>query len=546
VDLLTSPLVSPLVGPAPRVDTHPPYTNSFGPEAVELAAAAGLHLDPWQQDALHRILAFDSDTGKWACSEYCELVARQNGKGAVLEARCLAGLFLLGEELIMWSAHEVKTAMEGFRRFLKLIKRLGTLVNPKDRNLFYIEELGRMVRVNNQNGEEGFEVFDPDWVPKEDRRPEQRLRFLARSKNSGRGFSGDCNIIDEAFAYTAAQHEALLFTVSARPNGQFIYYSSPPLDGASGEVLYRLRHRGDPQAPRKEKDGPWEQDPDLGFRDWGLAGDLLSLDEVDLDDVENWKRTNPSLGAARLTLKGIAKERRSLPTREGFARERLGIWPRKIEPEDEHGVIDAELWAALAVKAAEAGQPTDLAFAVVVAADRSHTTIAAVGPQNDGRLQMSIIAYLPGTVGVVDAMVKLRKRWNPIGWAVEDKGPTATLWTEMERRGFKTAEKADEPVRGDVAVPWASDVAAAFGLWFDAVTRKDPNTKEPAPLIVHVNDEVLNTAVAGGQTRLLNGGKTWDFASPVEISPARGVTNAYWLYDRWADLVTEDRTPNVW
>jgi phage terminase large subunit-like protein len=537
VALLTSPPASPRVGPAPRVDTHPPYVNSFGPEAVELAAAAGLYLDPWQQDALHTLLAFDADTGKWCCFEYAELVSRQNGKGAVLEARCLAGLLLLGEELIMWSAHEVKTAMEGFRRFQKLIKRLAVKVNPKDPNLWYIEELNRLVKINNQNGEEGFELTDPDSVPKDERRPDQRLRFIARSKNSGRGFSGDVNIIDEAFAYTHSQHEALLPTVSARPNGQFIYTSSPPLDGASGDVLYQLRLRGDPEAPRTEDDGPWEQDPELGYRDWGLAGDLEHLDDVDLASEENHRKTNPSLGQGRLTFKDIRRELKSMSA-AGFARERLGIWPRQITTGAGGGVVDAQLWKDLAVDAAKVGRPREIAVAVVVAADRSRTAIVAVGPQDDGRLQTSVMAYLPGTIGVVDTMVKIREKWNPIGWAVEDKGPTATLWPEMQRRGFQAAEKPDQPVRGEVAVPWASDVAAAFGLWIDACKAR---------LIWHVGDEPLTTAVTGGETRkMTSGGTTWDYNSPVDVSAGRGATNAHWLYDRWAALVTEDRTPNIW
>ena len=46
---------------APSFESVPPSASSFGVEAVELAASAGLYLDPWQAYALDRILAeFDA------------------------------------------------------------------------------------------------------------------------------------------------------------------------------------------------------------------------------------------------------------------------------------------------------------------------------------------------------------------------------------------------------------------------------------------------------------------------------------------------------
>lgn len=520
--MLTSPPASPSVAVRPRVDTHPPYVDSFGPEAVELAAAAGLILDPWQVSALDTMLAFDPATGKWVCFEYAELVPRQNGKGAILEARALAGLFLLGEDLIMWSAHEVKTALEGFRRFLRLIKRLGTQVDPKNDNLWDVD--GRLVKVTNTNGQEAFELLDTG----------QRMLFIARSKGSGRGFSGDLNIIDEAFAYTNFQHEALLPTVSARPNGQFVYTSSPPLDGVSGEVLFNLRHRGDPTAVRTAEDGPWQQDEELAFRDWGMAGDLENLHEVDLDDRAAWAATNPSLGQNRLTVKDIERERKSMSD-AGFARERCGIWPRRVAAGA--GVIDPQLWSELATTVGEAGRPAELAFAVVVAADRSHTAIAAIGPQGDGRMQASIVAYAPGTDWVYDRIDQLTEKWKPIAWAIEDKGATASLWPELERRGYKKPENRDEPERGDIAVPWAADVAAAYGLLIDAITEKR---------FAHLSDVPLDAAVTGANIRPLGSGTTWDHRSAVDVSPLRAVTNALWAYETRAHLLVAWDGPNAW
>ncbi|MEE3918207.1 hypothetical protein V2I01_04920 [Micromonospora sp. BRA006-A] len=156
------------------------------------------------------------------------------------------------------------------------------------------------------------------------------------------------NIIDEAFAYTPEQHSALLYTVSSRPNPQFIYTSSPPLTGDTGDIMFALRQRGDQTAPRVAEDGPWEQDPSLGYRDWGLAGDLDHLDDLDLDDMALAAASNPALGIRRsngsgLTHETVARERRATKgDPAGYARERLGIWPRRATGKS--GVIADEVW----------------------------------------------------------------------------------------------------------------------------------------------------------------------------------------------------------
>jgi hypothetical protein len=132
--------------------------------------------------------------GKWAAFEVGVEVAAQNGKGAILEARELAGLFLLGERLIIHSAHQFDTSLEAFRRLLCLIEDTPDF----DR---------RVQRVSRSHGEEGIELKN-----------RQRIRFRTRTKGGGRGFSGDCLILDEAMILPESAHGALLPTLSARPN----------------------------------------------------------------------------------------------------------------------------------------------------------------------------------------------------------------------------------------------------------------------------------------------------------------------------------------
>src|SRR6266498_1695449 len=106
----------------PRLWSVPPCSiSSAGAEAVDLAAQAGLVLDPWQQFVLEPSLGEQAD-GRWAAFEVGVIVSRQNGKGAILEARELAGLFLWNDPPILHSAHEFTSAEEAFLRSRGLVE----------------------------------------------------------------------------------------------------------------------------------------------------------------------------------------------------------------------------------------------------------------------------------------------------------------------------------------------------------------------------------------------------------------------------------------
>lgn len=497
----TSLLESPhFVAARPRVDVHPPYEVSLGPVAVDLARRGGLVLDPWQADALDVMCAIRDD-GQWACFEYGEIVSRQNGKGAILEARALAGLFLFGEELIMWSAHEYKTAMEGFRRVLAVLRRLGTRLSD---NLYDVD--GVLVKVINTNGEEGLERLDTG----------QRLRFIARSKGSGRGFSGDVNIIDEAFAFTREQQEALMPTMSARPNPQIIYTSSPPLTGDTGDVMYALRTRADAGG-----------DDSLGWRDWGLAGDLDDLAAVDLDDERLWYQANPSLGG-RLTVEYVRRERRSMSD-VGFARERLGIWPRWIGGET-GGAIPIDEWRAMVDPDSQASD--DIAIAVDTTPDRAWSSIAIASPRTEGGMHLELIDHRRGTAWVVDRLVELKERHDPVAICLDAKGPAGSLLTDLDKAGIRLPADPERPERGDLIVPTHTEVAAACGQLLDAA--RDGTDR-------HIDQQQLTTAVLGATTRPLGDAVAWGRRqSDVDISPLVAVTLARWALLERAHLIDNE------
>jgi phage terminase large subunit-like protein len=471
-------------------------------------AACGQIMDPWQRDSMDVMLGVRPD-GKWACLEYAEWVARQNGKGAIGEARVFAGLFLLGERLIMWSAHEYKTAMEAYVRIKDLLGALGERVSD---TLYDVS--GIRVKVSNTNGEESLTRLDTG----------QRVKFVARSKGSGRGFSADVNIIDEAFAYTNVMQEALLPTLSARPNPQIVYLSSPPLTGDTGEVMYRLRKRA-------EAGG----DDSLGYRDWGLAGTLENLAGIDTADQALWLATNPSMsGARRLpSLEYVAKEQRSM-SREGFARERLGVWPAEIT--GGNGRISLDLWEALSDPGSR--RAGDVAIAYDVTPERDRAAIAVAGPRADGLMHWEVIDQRPGVDWLVPRLVGLKKSVDPVAICADGKGPGASLLGDLERAGIRKPENEDRPARGDLIVMASQDVANAFGAFVDACNQKRGR---------HIGQAQLTAALAGAKTRPLgDGGEAWGRrTSGEDISSLVAVTAADWAYHTRIDKLSTEAF-NIW
>jgi phage terminase large subunit-like protein len=289
----------------PRLQWVPPSVESEGERVAELAEAAGLHLDDWERWVLDQGLGRTGD-GKWAAFETALIVARQNGKGAVLEALELAALFLddFGVDLILHSAHEFKTASEAFRRIQSRIENNSSFKR-------------RVRQVYLQRGAESIELKNG-----------KRLRFIARSGGSGRGFSADLVILDEAYELGDAAMAALLPTLSARPNPQIWYTSTAgfPTSTQLGLVRSRALRGGDPSLAFFE----WSADPD----------------DYDAADPRCWAQANPGMGI-RITPEYIAKERAALSPPE-FARERLSIGDY---PSEGGGweTISADAWSACAV-----------------------------------------------------------------------------------------------------------------------------------------------------------------------------------------------------
>lgn len=442
--------------PVTALIDHP---DNPGQLAIDLADSAGLHLDPWQQLVLRYGMALDSEA-HWASFEVGLVVPRQNGKGSVLEALELASLFLPEPDgpppLILHSAHEFKTSAEHFRRMRDLI------VNAPHLN-------SQVSIIRTAAGAEAIEL-----------KTGARLRFVTRTGGSGRGFSADLIVVDEAFNLTPDAMGAVLPTMSARPNPQVWYTSSAGMEAS--EQLARVRHRGIAGTDRR-----------LTYLEWSAP------DGVDPDDRDMWRLSNPALGI-RIPESFIEAERDALPP-EQFARERLGIWA----PVGGDIVIQPQLWAELADSDSTPLDP--VVFALAVNPNQDAASIVTAGRRADNLAHIEVVDSREGTGWVVPRFVELVNKWSPQEVVLDASGPASSLLPELTYAGVEVRKAS------------TSDYAVACGAFLDSATNHG---------FRHRPSTALDRAVAAGRKRPLAERWAWGRKGYANITPLEAASLALW------------------
>lgn len=456
IPLTRSPSVGLLAGQSPPRVRHAPKRSSANSseDVAYLLRAYGIELDEWQEVVLEAALHERVD-GRWSTPQVGLSTPRQNGKSQLIVARALAGALVFEEKTIIISAHQQDTAREVFTRITDLI----------DKNPMLAERVSQVMNALNRE----FIKFKNGAT----------IRFKARSKGGGRGFSCDCLLLDEAQILGAAAWSAILPTMSARPNPQVWLLGTPPTPEDDGEVFSRIREAG--LSAKQSR---------LAYLEWSA--------EVtdDFDDPATWAKANPSYGS-RIGDDAILGERSSM-TDAQFAMERLGIW----SSEAALSVIPFETWAARAIPADEVPDGDPTAFGL----DMSHDRVVSIGVCVGEHVEVAALDKVSDTLGAVEWLIERAAKRIPV--VVDGQSPAASMVPALRNAGVH------------VVVTSAADMARACGSFYDAVFEER---------LTHFDQAPLNAALAGARKRPIGtaGGWGWDRKDySINLAPLVSVTLA--------------------
>lgn len=443
----------------PSARIAPKYTETDGWDAAKILRVGGLILDPWQMNILADWMAIYD--GLWLSRTCGGSVPRQNGKTGLVQGRAAAGMILYNEQVI-YTSHLQKTSTETF-------EELATLFDaPKLKK--YVKDvktaLGRE-QIILRNG--------------------ARVKFLARTRNGGRGQHGDLLIFDEAQELEINSQASFIPAISASLNPQTIYIGTPP-DGESAGEVFR------------------------GIRDKALAGETtttawfeFSVPEIgDVTDRSRWAATNPALGR-RILETTIEGECEQMPP-DTFARERLGWWTPVVEHTLNYA-IDAKVWTSCASMAPKPAGKT--AYGVKFSADGSEVCLCGAVVPDDGPARIELIDRRPTGLGV---------QWLADWLCLRVKNAACVVIDG--RNGVDVLIEKIAPVwkfKDSVIRPSAKSMIAAVSMLTNALNEHEVTWYQPQEML----DESARTSVK----RPISGG--WGFGGE-NAGPIEACALAFW------------------
>ena len=412
-------------------------------------------LDPWQSSVLTDWLG-RAGSGLWAAPTCGGSVPRQNGKSLLVQGRAAAGMILFNEQVI-YTAHLQKTATETFEEMRDFFQSPG-LVN-------YVED------VRNALGREQIILKNG-----------ARIKFLARTRNGGRGQHGDLLIFDEAQELDEVAQASFLPAISASLNPQTLYVGTPPGPEACGVVFRGIRQRA------------------LDGKSGKLSWFEFSVDEIgDIKERRRWAATNPALGRRILesTIEGEADQMDP----DMFARERLGWWT----PVDDHKqdlAIDGNAWEAC--RSSEPKPEGKTAYGVKFSADGAAVCLCGAVIPKDGPARISMIELRPTGMGTQWLADWLNERYSKAACVVIDGRNGVDVLIEKLSGTWR--------IKNSVIRPSSRDVIAAAGTLTDALNEKRVTWYE--------GQEALRDSALTSTKRPIGGG--WGFggdnSAPIEAA----------------------------
>lgn len=445
----------------PTIRIAPKYSKTDGEDATKLLKIGGLELDEWQQ-----ILLFDwmgVNCGMWTAKTCGLSVPRQNGKTALLQGRSAGGMVLYGERVI-YTAHLQKTATETF-------EEIAAFFDSKNLRK-YVQDiktaLGREQIILKNGG---------------------KIKFVARTRNGGRGLHGDLLIFDEAQELDESQQGSFIPAISASANPQTIYTGTPPEPNSTGDVFKKLRAK---VLEKETKSTAWAE---------------YSVNDIgDVHDQKRWASANPALGK-RILLETIEGECEQM-SEDTFARERLGWWVKEIKHEERIPMaIDKEQWDRC--KSDERKPDGKTAYGVKFSADGSEICLCGAVIPKTGKARISLIERKPAGYGTTWLAEWLNERYSQASCVVIDGKNGVDVLVDKVSDTWR--------MQGSVVKPSAKDMIAAVSTLMDCLDEQT--------VTWYSKQEALRDSALSSTKRAISGG--WGFGGE-DSTPIEACALALW------------------
>ena len=423
----------------PTVSVVLPYQESRGQEAVDLYNKSGRTAQEWQARMVEDIMATD-ENGLWVHMKCGWSIPRRNGKSEILIMREIWGL--LHGERVLHTAHRQSTATSAWEKVGRLLAKMG-FVEDED------------FKTYKSSGRERIE-----WLKDGS---EALINFRTRTTTGGLGEGYDLLIIDEAQEYRTDQETALSYIVTDSKNPQTLMCGTPPTAVSSGTVFLNFR-----------------KDVLTGGADSAYWAEWSVPRISDVNDVDLWYDTNPSLGTI-LTERTVRNEKSSDEVDRNI--QRLGLWL----PYSQKSAISQADWERCAVpQAPEIGPEPRLFFGVKYAQKSGNVSLSAAVKTEDGRIFIEAIDCRPIRDGFAWMMPYLR---NPHAASVciDGKGNASLLASDI----------ADAGAECTVILPTVKQVTEAHALFEQHLF---------AGTICHRNQPALKQAATNCEHRSIAGG----------------------------------------
>lgn len=438
----------------------PKYDKTDGMRATKLLSLGGMILDPWQSDILDDWMAL-TVSGKWISKTCGGSVPRQNGKTGLVAGRGEAGMMLYNEQ-VLYTAHLQKTATETFEEMANFFDSDAMRKYLKDIKT----ALGREQIILKSGA---------------------RVKFLARTRNGGRGQHGDLLIFDEAQELDADAQASFLPAISASLNPQTVYVGTPPDPNSDGTVFRGIRKKA---LAKETKSTSWFE---------------FSVDKIgDVTDKERWALTNPALGR-RILLSTIEGECEQMDD-DTFARERLGWWSPIVTVSQAYAISEA-LWDAC--KSDELKPNGKTAYGIKFSADGSEVCLCGAVIPESGKARISLIERKPTGLGTQWLADWLNERYKQASCVVIDGRNGVDVLVDKITDVWK--------YKGSVIRPKATDMIAAVSMLMDGLNEQT--------LTWYSGQDALKNSAISSVKRPISGG--WGFGGE-DSAPIEACALALW------------------